>query len=455
MIKSKKCKHLRERGKGAPRMKQEKIIQVFSVLLICACVLTIGWSVFDNGRALEAVLFDDPSDTGMDFFNSIAYTRGRVPYTEFKTLYPPLANLFYFLVMRTVPTTISGQWSTSFITVYEMRTTVLDLRLVQNALFLFIVSTALCGTALFQLCCHGIHCSQKSKMLFSVAMLSSLGVLQALERGNIILWVVCLVLFFLQWKDSPSKLMRELALVSLGIAAGLKLYPAIFGLVLLFDRQYAKALRAVLYGLILFFAPFFFFEGLPAMKMFFQMLFDFNDLSTEGFSRIGLSLSQMVDTFFWVRDLDTASPTLFLRMQETTRTVTLLWSFVALVLCFFTQHRWKILLIVSLLTILFPARSAMYGLCMMIVPALAFFSEDVEHTRFKWLYISLFFLVLAFFPYSIRLLNETQVLQIVVQGALLVLFSLVQVDILSEVYLRKRKNRKNRLPLIDQNTARN
>ena len=82
----------------------------------------------------------------------------------------------------------------------------------------------------------------------------------AYERGNSCLAVVVLLLIAMKWKDDESKVKRELALFMIAVCAGLKIYPAIFGLPYLKERRWKEAFRLTLYGVVLFFAPFVFFE---------------------------------------------------------------------------------------------------------------------------------------------------------------------------------------------------
>ena len=67
------------------------------IIMYFACTLCIFLCVFiTHGSILSDLLFYDTRDTGMDFFHSIEYVRGRTPYKQFNTLYPPLANLFFY-----------------------------------------------------------------------------------------------------------------------------------------------------------------------------------------------------------------------------------------------------------------------------------------------------------------------------------------------------------------------
>ena len=81
------------------------------------------------------------------------------------------------------------------------------------------------------------------------------------ERGNCCMVVLILLLIALNWRESESKIKRELALVLIAASAGIKLYPAIFGLLYLKEKRWKEAVRLVIYGILLFFIPFLFFLG--------------------------------------------------------------------------------------------------------------------------------------------------------------------------------------------------
>lgn len=58
--------------------------------------------------SLGKLFFADTRDTGMDFFRSIEYDRGRKPYEKFDTRYPPQASLLFDLLCLLVPGSISS-----------------------------------------------------------------------------------------------------------------------------------------------------------------------------------------------------------------------------------------------------------------------------------------------------------------------------------------------------------
>lgn len=88
------------------------------------------------------------------------------------------------------------------------------------------------------------------------------------QRGNSVLHICILLCIAFRWKDSESKVKRELALVLIAVTAALKIYPAIAGVLYLYEKRYKEALRLVLYGILLFFLPFVFFGGLDGIRIF-------------------------------------------------------------------------------------------------------------------------------------------------------------------------------------------
>lgn len=98
-------------------------------------------------------------------------------------------------------------------------------------------------------------------VLFSAPFFGS-----AIERGNAVFPVCAMLLLALAFKDSENKVLKELALILIAVAANFKLYPAILGLLYLKEKRYKEAFRLVLYGGLLFVLPFVFFGGIEGIK---------------------------------------------------------------------------------------------------------------------------------------------------------------------------------------------
>lgn len=260
------------------------------IFIACTAIglsLTALSLFISHGESFNEIFHVDSFDTGMDFFHSIEYTRGRAPYELYETLYPPLANLFFYVLSRFVPYSQQATWADTFQGGVDARGTLADQRLWQPSMLLFmafIIAASLLLFLLIQKLSEKTHCATALGLCFLV----SYGVLFALERGNIIILCAICCLFFVFYKDSSNKWLSELSLVALAVAAGLKLYPAVFGLLLLYDKQYKKAFRAIIYGVVLFFLPFLLFrEGINGLSTFLEVLqrqSGVYELTTRGFS---------------------------------------------------------------------------------------------------------------------------------------------------------------------------
>lgn len=251
--------------------------RVFCTASVLSLIVLILSFVATRGDLISRYFWWDQRDTGMDFFHSMEYVRGRVPYEQFDTLYPPLANLFFLCLYYIVPVQVSANWAPSFAHSIQYRGSYLDLRTYQAPMLLFILVLVITAWMLVTLIiCMLKRMSYKQANSVALCILLSPGMMMAFERGNILFFVVPLCIFFVHYRKSENWMLRELALVALAIAAGLKLYPAFFGVLLLKDKKYAQAARAVLYGILSVILPCFAFkEGLSGIPMWLSVVMNF------------------------------------------------------------------------------------------------------------------------------------------------------------------------------------
>ena len=94
----------------------------------------------------------------------------------------------------------------------------------------------------------------------------------AIERGNMSLLVLILLMYAMALKDSAKSWEREVALLLFAVAAALTLSPAVFGLLYLISKRYKEAARLIIYGVLLFFLPFVFFQGVLGFQIFLHNL---------------------------------------------------------------------------------------------------------------------------------------------------------------------------------------
>lgn len=216
-----------------------------------------------------------------DYYRHIFFAINRNKIYEYGVVacFPPLAYVFYYIIARI---TISNPSQISNYKNYYDACKVLFNQPYQIIVFLMytIVGILIICFAINEL---EIKKYQKNLMIFSI-IFSTPMFMGAIEHGNMALYVIGLLLFALIWHNSENKIKRELALIFIAVAAGLKIYPAFFGLLYLKEKRWKEALRLVIYGIILFFIPFIYCGGFYSMKLFFNNIFYFT--SRDYFGRV-------------------------------------------------------------------------------------------------------------------------------------------------------------------------
>ena len=176
--------------------------------------------------------------------------------------FPPFAYLLYYLLYRINP----DSWG-----VYEWKVC-RDYRyniIVFIALLLIVV-------ILYKYICDKVleKYTDEKRTLFIIATILSAPVLAgAIERGNISFLTAVLVIFALYFKDSENRALRETALILIAFAAGIKLYPAVVGVIYLREKRWKEAVRLTVYGIIVFLVPFAFCGGIAGFIQYLKILF--------------------------------------------------------------------------------------------------------------------------------------------------------------------------------------
>lgn len=340
-----------------------------TVLLLCF--------FFSRGELIDNYFFYDTLDAGMDFFHCLEYVNGRTPYKTFNTLYPPLGNLIFYVLYRFIPKSVVSEWPKDFNESVKMRGTNLDLRVHQAPFLIFIAFILLTSILIFAIMMGALQHLKYSKAFFaSTCMLLSPGILFAIDRGNIVFLTFLFILAFLYFRNSPNPILRELSLLSLAIAAGMKLYPAFFGILLLRDKQYKRAARAILYGILCFILPAFCFkEGLSAIATSltnalsftstYAMVWDKDSAWTgTGFESILFRIAHYLELAFHAQ-IDT----------EWFRPAALLITVFLLLSSIIMRNEWQSVFAVSMAVIMF-ANQSNYIIMLYLLPLLFFLMKE-------------------------------------------------------------------------------
>ena len=337
------------------------------------------------GDQYGAILFrrSDAVDTFMDFYNSI-YDAMKGPY-EHHVIYPPLCNLVFKMFGMTLSDPFEGEW------VPRGGFTIRELQESQMCLIYYLGLFLI----LFFFSMEKLLGDRRSapKVFMITAILCSAPMLYAVERGNIIIYsFVFLVIYFVYYNDKRIWV-RELGYICLALSAAIKLYPALFGLLLIKDKRYKDAARTAIYGLFFTFIPFAFFGGFSSLKMMIDSIGAF-----KGAENYGISFSNGI--CFILIGSTGYHPAL---------SICGLLAAAVLIISFFLtgktgQDRWKSIMVLSLSLYGLMENCSKYNALFVIIPWIIFLCNSERLRLIDYIYALMFILMLA--PIPLGFFNE-------------------------------------------------
>lgn len=245
--------------------------------------------------------------------------------------------------------------------------------------FVWLIFCVFCLFALYCFLVRRANCGKYRKML-CLGLFCSAPFLFMIERGNVLLFCLVCTAIFLLYYDSDSRFLREFALIALAIAAAIKIYPAIFGLMLVREKRFAQAARCVVYGFTLFFVPFLFLDGADSFLLFVKNLkgFTSNEVAAARDNLINFSyLLTNLAVLFGSSGGAGASLAGHLLLP-----VVLFLGAASL----FTKKRHKAVLALAMLMALTPGRGGYYLLAFYLLP-LFFFLMEKDLDTWDLLYV--------------------------------------------------------------------
>lgn len=334
--------------------------KLFYIISFASLVVCIIMGVLSNGVTVSNLLFNK-DDVFMDFFNSVVDCSGDA-YGESGVIYPPLVVLFY-------------KFCSMFFNIDSMKAS--EVRETSLGMIIFVCFTIVSYILFAKLIYKYKNGSFTNKSLFAFFTLFSFPMIYLIERGNIIVLVLPLLLYFVNEYDSDVKYKRHLAYICLAISVAIKIYPVFFGLLLLKKKKnFKNILLCIFYGAVFFFVPFIFVGGFSQLGVLIHnILYTSSMFGSKGFG-FKVSISNTFSLFGHVFN--------HVRLFETAGTMFLIITVLAgLFLILFNKWNedWKIYAVISLIIILVPGFSYIYSVAYMIIPLLFFLNKK----EIKWI----------------------------------------------------------------------
>lgn len=408
---------------------------------------------------MHTYLFADILDSYMDYFNCIAgAASAKTSYGGNNNIYPPVCWLIFYLF---------GRFSGNIGQILETEEGARFLRMYQGPNVSFLLALLFMVLAIFCLIEFMAGFRRFENKWLSFLMVFSIPLLYTLERGNILILALTGTLVFFALKDSEKQWVRDIGYLCLAIAVAIKIYPAIFGFVLLKERKYKETIRLALYGIAVFTLPFLLLckEGLWGIPFFFQNLLGFNsafaDIAANEAARASGQVEQIKETIEIVA-LDGGRIGFAAFMEhlfmwfgasansavQTAAKVSSILCAAACGACFFAKKNWQVMLLLAGVLVGFQGRSYVYTAVFMMIPCLYFLKAE-KAGAINFIYLLLFGLI--FFPlplgwnehmheevyyYTHRSFNSLQI-----GGAIWLITIVCIIDVMYQYAVRKKEKR--------------
>lgn len=459
------------------RITTNGLLTFFFIFFIINLFISTVMAASSGGDSWKMMLFHSGNytDLYMDFFNSIRDAGDPNVYTARNNIYPPLCLLLFKFMGHFV--------SRDLVDLPNTRRTLLQTD--QRCMMIYILFACFCIfilTFLMEKYAKNLHDKDGVKTHFCSVLtfltIVSYPVMYCLERGNIIILSMILTMFFVFFRDSNNILIRELSYISLAAAAGIKIYPAIFGVLLLFDKKYKDALRLILYGIILCLVPFVFFidfnngklviqSGVLSVKLLPAALTDSGE-STSVFQAIIQNLMSFATGKKNRLNFSSVSIQNFIFLFEPTNTtlakiVCAITEFIAIVGLFFVKKKWQQTFLICYLMLNIPSASSSYALTFLLMPFMMFLYDDVgngyngeKRNKIDCIYIASFALLFSPLPTfwyyrreafealfaNLGIQFQTKVNQLVAGFIFQFMFFIIIIEIISMFCQKKKENKR-------------
>ena len=352
-------------------------------LFIIGSVLAwIAMLIYIRGHGMEVfsnIFFFDCLDSFMDYFNSVYYSINN-PYTssDFLVIYPALITVVYSVI---------GYMTDGTVVEFGM-TVAKNMRNSEVPMMVFFAIT-LCCVFLLQVLmvrkCEKQMGTTVSKLLF-IVLLFSYPVLWTLERGNSILYAVISMMIFLNGYRSENRWIRYGAYVSLGFAAGVKIFPALLIILILRERRYREFLYCFAIIVAMFIVPFVFTDGTIFILL--DSVLNYTDSSVLVNGRINIR-----DIFEYYGLPSLAATVTSFGLLALTILITLFNR---------TLPEWKILLLNCCAIMECFSVGVPYLTLYLMIPLILFLVTETRVTVMNAVYLAMFLIVFAMYPLNVE-----------------------------------------------------
>lgn len=348
-------------------------ILVWGGIMLMGFLTLLITMFFTHGQSLLDLTYCRTGDTYYDFTISIVGARSR---SEYGGMYPPLAQLFFYVIAWMLPPAYDEM------TIRELIAQPLGALYV---LFFFVAITVW----IYWLLEDNLNAPKWVRRICLVLLFFSAPFIYGVQRGNVLFLCLPLVLFYVFYYDSERPFMRGAAMVCLAIAAGIKLYPAILGLMLVRERRWMQTWVCLIIGVVLAILPAFFFDGVNTLIIVAQRIFATSTAYDNRGVGHQVSFQNTIEIINQAFGSTLNEDFLFVLMI-----------IFMLVTFFLTKQRWQQLTMLCAAMVIWPSLSFVYTMVFMMVPLVVYLNSTEKFTWLDVIYCILFAACFVVIPFG-------------------------------------------------------
>lgn len=403
---------------------------IFVVLLLAGECLYWLVTILTNSQFINSYFHNLNMDTFMDYFNMLqVLVNPHYEIYETKVIYPALCFCLWDIAFAMIPYSYRGLSS-------------VELRNYQPALLGFVLCLLITVIAIWVLIKKNYKGYGVQSDLFALSILFSGPILFSIERGNIILLALVFLLLFELFYNSKNKYLRYLSYIALALSASIKIYPALFGVLIISHKRWKEVFGAIAIGVLIFVIPFLYLCGWEGViSMYKNIVYASPILANRGMGYIFsfANLMKIIQTF---------SGSALIKGSIMLKVIP---SCIALFIFLTNKDEWKKMFAIVLLFVWIHEFSSTYTLIFFILPLISYLNVDDGNKISIIDHIYTILYVIMFLPTATATFPEVDVpgalfplsgSVMIVHGVIVAFSLLLIIDGISAL-IKKGKNRNN------------
>lgn len=389
---------------------------LFSLAVIAASFsILLSYWIFGDSY-LEVIFFKSGKSIFTDFSDNYIQAQNFDAYSEHRIIYPPIVALFFRGISFALPDYLRDlEYSSRSLYQTAPISWIIYGIFIAVSVVIFAVSA----------CKMAENYPWYLKLIILLCSVLTYPLMYAFQRGNTLILASSLIAFFLAFYKSKNILLNELSIIALSLSVSIKIYPIVFALFILKNKDWKSLLKAGFYTFVLLILPFIFYGGLDAMEQLFASTFRFTTSTSTDYSTKLFTIDQLLE---------------YLGLIPSVAKNILSWFFILLfvILSFICRRKYQAFACYGIILLYLSSSRALYCISFLVPSLISFLSEEKDRSSFLSIIPIVLMLYLNGFYNFVSSINGFNYSFLI--GSVLFLVIFLPTELWSFLRLRNQKN---------------